>query len=71
MSAGGGRGERKKLLGRLQAQCGAHYRSWSHDPGIMTRAKIKTRMLTDLPTQVPNTVLILKRKREREHKLLT
>ena len=59
MSAGGGRGERKKLLGRLQA------------PGIMTRAKIKTQMLTDLPTQVPNTVLILKRKREREHKLLT
>ena len=40
--------DRKRITSRLQAQLRAWCRTWSHDPGIMTWAKIKSWMLTQL-----------------------
>ena len=53
----GGRGARERgrerILSRLPVQTRAHRGAWSHDPEIMTRAKIKKQKLDNWVTSVP------------------
>ena len=48
VSRGEGQKEKERILSRLHTQRRARCRAWSHNPGIMTWPKIKSRMLNRL-----------------------
>ena len=49
--SGVAQGEGERISSRLQAECGSHCGTWSHDPEIIIWTEIKNRMLNRLATQ--------------------